>query len=632
MGSRIRIGFIASGAQIKIEKDEQVPAWLSRGVDLLRKEFPNISLDTSVLADIALGAYIAVTYDQANVVLNSPPDSIDTNPENNHVQSFNRARGIDVTYVIWDHLEALHQIGRAASNEFLKEMQNAQRNLTTFVCPHPDAQLYMRNKSNYYSVLRDHGVPVVRHFELTNLFKDESSLVTEFREQCNQLKMSKVILKPAGGCYSVGIKVVDVTQVTDDDLGTIFKRLRRRFGMCTVQSFVPSVKDNFEFRTYWVRKNDSTFKYLYTVGTKSNIEADDDPGLPISMYASFEDEGGKVSLQTKKHILKVANQALRALRDQRTHVVLQQPMLRIDIACCYDGGYFVNEIEMCNANRLQPLSKELLWKTIKKIGDAFYTFAVEQAHALRIRRFLRPLGCETQNKNVVRMSVWKGNVINASVIDTSLIVATRSGIMRLVPTDSLQREEEDLRVLHQHGFAPAVQTEVLLIGDGRVGMLELRKLGSKSVAQLMATPNMKNEQVTDMINKVVRLVKRFQTRDGFDFHTRFWHLGHLAHDAHGELKLVGCTRVRTRVRPEDWLRKQLLFIMHHTVRTDDVLLPRVQSLIWHFTSTFSTMFEYRDGSLASLRKFYDFSRPHKRPTRTITRSLCAELKRTMDDA
>lgn len=256
------------------------------------------------------------------------------------------------------------------------------------VYPYPDLHMLIMRKAKLYPLLQSMNVAVApfHTFQITG----STTRDVVHRIADTTTAWGKIVLKPAYSGYSQGIKIITFSrkkQAMSQLMAYVRYLHTNRFPDLVAQRYVPSFKERFELRTYWVRG-----KYAMTIGTLMDLETDrrgDDLAHAGWNYTedTFADEklangdAGSLPRALKRRIVKVGKAVLRALPQH----VLWNPVLRLDFGCCLDSEdkdgcrltYFLNEVESiaCSYH-----DEDVAFPIVESIAKAIATFARHAAH------------------------------------------------------------------------------------------------------------------------------------------------------------------------------------------------------------------------------------------------------------
>lgn len=172
------------------------------------------------------------------------------------------------------------------------EVARLNRRLTARrTIPPPRLMTLAADKSRYYKLLADAGVPVVpsRHLCVRHVRANAQRVADDLHAAFSG---APIILKPHRGGYSVGVRVLKQYAHGDRWRALAGEWTSLGFTDVTVQQYVEEFKHRYEIRTYWFNG-----VYSHSIATHSDVnEGRHDTGiryshaLPKSMGGTLKDE------------------------------------------------------------------------------------------------------------------------------------------------------------------------------------------------------------------------------------------------------------------------------------------------------------------------------------------------------
>lgn len=236
------------------------------------------------------------------------------------------AKSCDVVFLlIFDILEAFHTLPREKFERIQKVFSLPN------VFPPYTYQKLVNHKNLYYDYLSKRGIMVVPTLYISSqeFLKDPHSCVDKVMTMSRGDRNS-FIGKPIYGQESIDFYLFD-EYTRSNHVHKYLERISALYKGCVFQPFIKSLSDDGEYRVFYIGN-----QYVYTIKTKFN-----------STRSDIEEK--HVTLKTDKKlkdVLKFTNTVFQSLPDLKVGgKTIEKLMTRIDVNCCYNGNYFVSEIE-----------------------------------------------------------------------------------------------------------------------------------------------------------------------------------------------------------------------------------------------------------------------------------------------
>lgn len=236
------------------------------------------------------------------------------------------AKSCDVVFLlIFDILEAFHTLPREKFERIQKVFSLPN------VFPPYTYQKLVNHKNLYYDYLSEQGIRVVPTLYISSneFLRDPHSCVEKVMTMSRGDRNS-FIGKPIYGQESIDFYLFD-EYTRPNHVHKYLERISALYKGCVFQPFIKSLSDDGEYRVFYIGD-----QYVYTIKTKFNS---------ARLYV----EEKHVTLKTDKKlkdVLKFTNKVFQSLPDLKVGgKTVEKLMTRIDVNCCYDGNYFVSEIE-----------------------------------------------------------------------------------------------------------------------------------------------------------------------------------------------------------------------------------------------------------------------------------------------
>ena len=272
------------------------------------------------------------------------------------------AKSCDVVFLlIFDILEAFHTL----PTEKFERIQKVFSLPNVF--PPYTYQKLVNHKNLYYDYLSKHGIRVVPTLYISSheFLKDHHSCVEKVMT-IPRGDRNSFIGKPIYGQESIDFYLFD-EYTRPNHVHKYLERISALYKGCVFQPFIKSLSDDGEYRVFYIGD-----QYVYTIKTKFN-----------SARSDIEEK--HVTLETDKKlkdVLKFTNKVFQSLPDLKVGgKSIEKLMTRIDVNCCYDGNYFVSEIEFVPSLFMNTIDDLLIDKQlgdqIMKISHQIYNTPVK---------------------------------------------------------------------------------------------------------------------------------------------------------------------------------------------------------------------------------------------------------------
>ena len=236
------------------------------------------------------------------------------------------AKSCDVVFLlIFDILEAFHTLPREKFERIQKVFSLPN------VFPPYTYQKLVNHKNLYYDYLSEHGIRVVPTLYISSheFLRDPHSCVEKVMTMSRGDRNS-FIGKPIYGQESIDFYLFD-EYTRPNHVHKYLERISALYKGCVFQPFIKSLLDDGEYRVFYIGNN-----YVYTIKTKF----DSTRTYITETHVTHRDD------KKLKDVLKFTNKVFQSLPDLKVGgKTMEKLMTRIDVNCCYDGNYFVSEIE-----------------------------------------------------------------------------------------------------------------------------------------------------------------------------------------------------------------------------------------------------------------------------------------------
>ena len=236
------------------------------------------------------------------------------------------AKSCDVVFLlIFDILEAFHTLPKEKFERIQKVFSLPN------VFPPYTYQKLVNHKNLYYDYLSEHGIRVVPTLYISSheFLRDPHSCVEKVMTMSRGDRNS-FIGKPIYGQESIDFYLFD-EYTRPNHVHKYLERISALYKGCVFQPFIKSLLDDGEYRVFYIGNN-----YVYTIKTKF----DSTRTYITETHVTHRDD------KKLKDVLKFTNKVFQSLPDLKVGgKTMEKLMTRIDVNCCYDGNYFVSEIE-----------------------------------------------------------------------------------------------------------------------------------------------------------------------------------------------------------------------------------------------------------------------------------------------
>ena len=272
------------------------------------------------------------------------------------------AKSCDVVFLlIFDILEAFHTLPREKFERIQKVFSLPN------VFPPYTYQKLVNHKNLYYDYLSEHGIRVVPTLYISSheFLRDPHSCVEKVMTMSRGDRNS-FIGKPIYGQESIDFYLFD-EYTRPNHVHKYLERISTLYKGCVFQPFIKSLLDDGEYRVFYIGN-----KYVYTIKTKF----DSTRTYITETHVTHRDD------KKLKDVLKFTNKVFQSLPDLKVGgKTMEKLMTRIDVNCCYDGKYFVSEIEFVPSLYINTVDNLFIDKQlgdqIMKISHQIYNTPVK---------------------------------------------------------------------------------------------------------------------------------------------------------------------------------------------------------------------------------------------------------------
>lgn len=238
----------------------------------------------------------------------------------------NIVKSCDVVFLlIFDILEAFHTLPK----EKFEKIQNVFSLPNVF--PPYAYQKLINHKNLYYDYLSQHDITVVPTLYISSQdFLNDPQTCVEKVLSMSRGDMNSFIGKPIYGQESIDFQLFD-EYTRSNHIHKYLERISALYKGCVFQPFIKSLSEDGEYRVFYIGK-----KYVYTIKTKF----DSTRTYITEKYVTLDND------KKLKDVLKFTNKVFQILPHLEVGgKEVDKLLTRIDVNCCYDGKYFVSEIE-----------------------------------------------------------------------------------------------------------------------------------------------------------------------------------------------------------------------------------------------------------------------------------------------
>lgn len=360
----MRVGVFASSSNDEFPFEEASLPWLRKGLERLRAKQPECDvLYASDKGRVSCGVALTAWLEGRT---RGGAWLIDWDAEGDWL-TVAALDEFDALIVINGAHDFTHCGGGVACDGRRRKFERLLRQTSARVYAPADVQRYILYKHRYYADLERGGVPVAPFFAVRHETIRTLADAAAFRDEVGARGWNGVIIKPAYGAYSAGIRTFDHFSRVKDK--TVLRHMRLLTeghypSPSTAQQFVRSFGDHYEVRTYWLRE-----RYQYSVATltrsvKSKGDAIRGGALSIHDMTTFRSEGGRLDDALLVDLKRTARCVFRSLDASMRDGASKHVFVRIDFGCCLptpegascatskETTFFVNEVETIWCNLL----------------------------------------------------------------------------------------------------------------------------------------------------------------------------------------------------------------------------------------------------------------------------------------
>lgn len=235
-------------------------------------------------------------------------------------------KSCDVVFLlIFDILEAFHTLPR----EKFEKIENVFSLPNVF--PPYAYQKLVNHKNLYYNYLSEHGITVVPSLHISSQdFLNDPQTCVEKVLSMSRGDLNSFIGKPIYGQESIDFHLFD-EYTRSNHVHKYLERISSLYKGCVFQPFIKSLAKDGEYRVFYIGN-----KYVYTIKTKF----DSTRTYITDTHVTQRDD------KKLKDVLTFTNKVFQILPNLKLGGKQCDKLLtRIDVNCCYDGKYFVSEIE-----------------------------------------------------------------------------------------------------------------------------------------------------------------------------------------------------------------------------------------------------------------------------------------------